>query len=113
MEQNWYENFIEKLQKQIDEAEFGSERYYKLLDVLSRVQEMKLKEDRSINDAVEEYNRNEQNKKSEKKKFWLDIAKIVAPASISLAMLILVMVFEQCGKIIPQRFLAWISRPKL
>lgn len=113
MEQSWYEKFIEKLQKIVDDAEFGSDKYYKALDVLGRVQEMKLKEDKTINDAVEEYNRNEMAKKTERKKFLGDILRIALPVGGSLLMLVLVMIFEQGGKIVPQRFVSWMIKPKL
>ena len=113
MEQNWYEKFIDKLQKILDEEEFASERYYKTLDVLSRVQEMKLKEEKVVNDAVEEYNRSEAAKKSERKRFWTDVLRIAVPVGGSLLMLVLVMAFEQSGKIVPQRMITWIAKPKI
>ena len=109
----WYEKFISGLQEILDKEEFASEKYYKTLDVLARVQEMKLKEERVVNEAVEEYNRSEAAKKSERKKFWTDILKIAVPIGGSLLMLILVMIFEQCGKIIPQRFVTWMVKPKI
>ena len=113
MDQNWYEKFIEKLQNLLDEQEFASEKYYKILDVLGRVQDMKLKEEKSINDAVEEYNRNEAARKSERKRFLTDILKIAVPVGGSLLMLVLVMIFEQGGKIVPNRFVTWMIKPKL
>ena len=113
MDQNWYERFIEKLQNLLDEQEFASEKYYKILDVLGRVQDMKLKEEKSINDAVEEYNRNEAARKSERKRFLTDILKIAVPVGGSLLMLVLVMIFEQGGKIVPNRFVTWMIKPKL
>lgn len=109
----WYEKFISGLQAELEGTEFGSAEYYKILDILERVQTMKLKEDHAVNEAVEEYNRSEAARKSERKRFWADILRIAVPVGGSLLMLILVMMFEQSGKIVPQRFVTWMIKPKV
>ena len=126
-ERTWYDKFIEKLQQRADKEEFGSQNYNKILDVLAKVQDMKLKEDEALAKAYANWQRDEKEKKvlekeqkalerelkSERKRFILDVLKIAAPIGGALLSLVLVMIFEQGGKIVPQRFVSWLIKPKI
>ena len=112
-EKTWYERFEEKLQVQLSEQEFGSEKYYKTLDVLNRVQEMKTREEKANNDNYYSYNKDQRELKSERRRFILDILKIAVPVGGMLLMLVLTMIFEQKGYLISPRFLNMIIKPKI
>lgn len=106
---DWYEETIKTLQEELNTLPSGTKEYTDVLDALGKIQELKIKEEKFNNDTWEAVER----VKSDKNRKLMDILKIAAQVGGSILSLVLVMVFEKTGHILPQRFVGWISKIKL